>query len=88
MDVLARRELGISPSRAKALVQQVLAVCKWLSPTKKVTVSPDPDDTVFLECAEAAKAHFLVTGNIKHFPARWKYTKVVTVKQFLDLLKS
>jgi len=56
-----------------------------VAPRKKVRVSTDPDDDIFLECAEAAKAHYLVTGNIRHFPDRWKYTKTVTPRQFLDL---
>ena len=88
VDVLGRSELGINPARVKLLLRQLLAECQWLSPTKKVNVSPDPDDNVFLECAEAAKANYLVTGNTKHFPERWKYTKVVTARQFSDLLKS
>jgi uncharacterized protein len=28
----------------------------------------DPDDNIFLECADAARADYLVTGNQKHFP--------------------
>ena len=34
-----------------------------VSPSSIVTVSPDEADNRFLECAEAAKADFLVTGN-------------------------
>jgi predicted nucleic acid-binding protein len=28
----------------------------------------DPDDNKFLECADAARADYLVTGNQGHFP--------------------
>ena len=35
----------------------------------KVRACSDPDDDIFLECAQAASAHYLVTGNGKHFPA-------------------
>jgi predicted nucleic acid-binding protein len=38
----------------------------------------------FLECAQAAAAHFLVTGNAKDFPAAWSSTQIVTSRQFLD----
>jgi predicted nucleic acid-binding protein len=31
-------------------------------------VCSDPDDNCFLECAEAARAEYLITGNTKHFP--------------------
>jgi predicted nucleic acid-binding protein len=44
----------------------------------------DPDDDVFLECAQAAAAHYLVTGNAKDFPTIWASTQIVTARQFLD----
>jgi predicted nucleic acid-binding protein len=40
----------------------------------------DPDDNQFLECAEAAQADYLVTGNIRHFPEVWKETP----REFID----
>jgi len=60
--------------RAEALVAD---------PQIKVNASPDQDDNRFLECAEAAKADFLVTGNKRHFPTNWKNTKVVNAREFL-----
>jgi hypothetical protein len=38
----------------------------------RVTAALDPDDNIFLECAETAEANFLVTGNIRHFPDSWR----------------
>ena len=58
----------------------------WIKPSQRIRACSDPDDDVFLECAHAAKAHFLVTGNLKHFPASWGDTKVVGARQFLDAL--
>ena len=34
--------------------------------------------------AQAARAHYLVTGNAKDFPAKWADTQIVTARQFLD----
>jgi hypothetical protein len=31
-----------------------------------------PDDNIFLECADAARADYLVTGKPWHFPKFWK----------------
>ncbi len=59
----------------------------WVKPSVKVRASSDPDGDVFLECAQAANAHYLITGNVKHFPAAWAGTKVVTPRQFLDGLR-
>jgi putative PIN family toxin of toxin-antitoxin system len=56
----------------------------WVKPTEKVRACTDPDDDIFLECAQAARAHYLVTGNQKDFPVKWADTQVVTARQFLD----
>ncbi len=46
---------------------------------------PDPGDAMFLEVARAGQADCLVTGNLKHFPARKRREiNVVTSAQFLD----
>ena len=58
----------------------------WIKPSQRIRACSDPDDDVFLECAHAAKAHFLVTGNLKHFPGSWRDTKIVSARQFLDAL--
>jgi predicted nucleic acid-binding protein len=70
------------------MLEQLEGIGRLVAPTKKVRVATDPDDNMFLECAEAAKAHYLVTGNARHFPQRWKYTQTVTPRQFVDLFGS
>jgi predicted nucleic acid-binding protein len=50
--------------------------------------SPDEDDNRFLELAEAASAQYLVTGNKRHFPDRWKQTRIVNAREFLEILAS
>jgi predicted nucleic acid-binding protein len=49
-------------------------------------VCPDPDDDVFLECAEAAHADYLITGNLKHFPQYWRNTKVINFRELLNII--
>ncbi len=51
-----------------------------------LTVSPHEPDNWFLECAEAANADYLVTGNTRHFPSRHGHTEIVTPRQFLGLI--
>jgi uncharacterized protein len=55
-------------------------------PERIVAVSPDEPDNRFLECAEAAEADYLVTGNVKHFPKTHKRTEIVTGRRFLNIL--
>jgi hypothetical protein len=45
-------------------------------------------DRQFLECAEAAGADFLVTGNKRHFPARWGDTLVVDARALVEVAAS
>jgi len=85
-DVLGRPELRIR----KGLQQQMLQLIKQhshiLVPTRRFEVTLDPDDNIFLECADAARADYLVTGNQKHFPRFWKKTKVITPREFISLV--
>lgn len=68
-EVLKRPRFGISPD----LVADIIAFVESFGhvtagiPLKKRL--PDPDDEPFLEVALAAKADFLITGNISHYPA-------------------
>ncbi len=84
-EVLARPELRIR----RGLRQQFLQLIKNHSyigaPTKRLEATPDPDDDIFLECADAARADYLVTGNQKHFPKFWKNTKIITPREFISL---
>ena len=56
--------------------------------TKTVACSLDEPDNRFLECAEATSADYLVTGNKRHFPARWEKTEVVNARKLLDELRN
>src|SRR6266853_3358908 len=52
-----------------------------VSPTIRLSASTDDADNRFLECAEAAEADFLMTGNKRHFPERWRTTNVVNARE-------
>ena len=59
-----------------------------MTPATPVIAASDPDDDIFLECAEAAEANYVITGNTKHFPGVWAITKVVTVRQCFETIAS
>ena len=81
------------PKFAKVRFERVQGLLNALSqatvsvPMGTVTESPDEPDNRLLECAEAAEAQYLVTGNKRHFPRRWKKTRVLNARELLDLLK-
>jgi predicted nucleic acid-binding protein len=82
--VLKRPRLAIDFRKAAVAVARIRAIVSVVIPAVRVAAATDPDDNQFLGCAEAAQAHYLVTGNIRHFPEVWKETRVVTPRDFID----
>ncbi len=84
-DVLARQELGIRKRVRQQLLQLTRSHSYIVTPSRRLEVAGEPDDNRFLECADAAKADYLITGNQKHFPRFWKKTKIITAREFISL---
>ncbi len=80
--VLARPKFGLDPARVRRLVEFLRAAALVLEPAFRLAACPHEPDNRFLECAEAAQADYLVTGNQRHFPARWKITTIVNAGEF------
>ena len=84
-DVLSRPELHIRKGLRRQFWQIVENRAHRITPARLPLVTSDPDDNIFLECADAARADYLVTGSPRHFPKFWKKTKVITAREFLTL---
>ena len=84
-EVLARPELRIRKGLRLQLMQLLKNCSYTVAPTRKIEVAIDPDDNNFLECADAAGADYLISGNQRHFPRFWKKTKIVTAREFVSL---
>ena|SRR5271166_1835843 len=85
-EVLARPELKIHKGLRQQLLDLIKKQAQIVKPTRALQVAKDPDDDKFLECADAARADYLVTGNQRHFPKFWKKTKVITSREFLSVV--
>jgi len=85
-EVIRRPRFKRSEEEIANALQAVRQQALWVKPSEEVRACSDPDDDAFLECAQAAKAHFLVTGNLKHFPSDWANTRIVAARQFLEAL--
>jgi len=81
--VLSRPELHIRRGLRHQLLQLVRSRSYSVIPNRRFQVTQDPDDNKFLECADAAGADYLITGNQRHFPKFWKKTKVITPREFI-----
>jgi putative PIN family toxin of toxin-antitoxin system len=84
-DVLSRRELLIRKGLRLQLLQHIKNNVHIVTPSRRLDVCSDPDDNVFLECADNAGADYLISGNRRHFPKFWKKTKIITACEFISL---
>jgi uncharacterized protein len=84
-DVLSRTELAIRKGIRQQLLQLIKNHSHIVTSSRRLEVCTDPDDNVFLECADAARADYLITGNQRHFPRFWKKTKIITTREFISL---
>ncbi len=84
-EVLHRPRLNINPDKVNDALARIRRAGFPVIPTVIVTAASDPDDNIFLECAQTAEAHYLVTGNSKDFPAVWQTTRIVTAREFMEV---
>jgi putative PIN family toxin of toxin-antitoxin system len=83
-EVMRRPRLKRTEEEIQSALRAVRENALWVIPTISIRACTDPDDNIFLECAQAAAAHYLVTGNVRHFPSTYGGTKIVTAREFLN----
>lgn len=84
-DVLARPELRIRKGVRLQLLQLIRNRSFLVEPRRRLEVARDPDDNRFIECADAARADYVITGNRRHFPRFWKGTKIISSREFIEM---
>lgn len=82
--VLRRPKFGIAPRQVGRALHLLRTAARMVRPHRRLEVARDPADNRFLECAEASKADYLVTGNKRHFPKQWRQTHVVHARELLE----
>ena len=84
--VLSRPRFQLSQTQVQSILGLIRKAGTLVHPAHKLTVSPDEPDNRFLECAQMAKANYLVTGNKRDFPRQWKTTAIVNAKELLEII--
>lgn len=84
--VLARPELRIRKGLRLQLLQLIENRASLVSPSQSLEITIDPGDNIFLECADSARADYLITGNQRHFPQFWKKTKIISSREFISIV--
>src|SRR6266849_3854142 len=66
--VLKRPKFAFDARAVDAFLRDLRGVAVMVSPANHVHVALHEPDNRFLECAQAARAQYLATGNKRHFP--------------------
>ena len=85
-EVLRRPRFRLTSQRITESLKAIRKSAVMVRPGKRLRVTSDPEDNKVLECALAAGADYVVMGNIRHFPARFRSIKVLAPRQFLTVL--
>jgi putative PIN family toxin of toxin-antitoxin system len=82
-DVLLRDKFLAVRERATAVLTGLEPHWVPVIAASTAHAASDEDDNRFLECASAAQAEYLVTGNLRHYPAQFESTRIVNARGFL-----
>jgi hypothetical protein len=81
----ARPKFAFPPDEIAAVLAMFRRQGELFHPGGSPAASVDLGDTKFLQCAEAAQADYLVTGNKRHFPEpAYGVTSIVSAGELLD----
>ena len=86
-EVLKRPKFGFDPGTVDTFISELEKNGTMVYPTKRVSISLDEPDNRMLEAASEAKAHYIVTGNKKHFPfPEFEGARIVSPAEFAAIL--
>ena len=85
--VLKRPKFRLDPKAVETFLRDLRNAAVMVRPSQRVSRAPDEPDNRFLECAVAARADYLVTGNKRHFPfSAFEGTRIVRPAEFAQLV--
>jgi uncharacterized protein len=86
-EVLKRPKFRLDPGAVNSFLRDLMRAATLVRPTRRITVASDEPDNRFLECAQKARADYLVTGNTRHFPApAFEGTTIVSPATFAPIV--
>ena len=87
--VISRPKFGFSEKQIADSIKQIIDVSNIIMPVKGIDIiKEDPEDNRILECAQAGKADYIVSGdrhllNLKNY----KSIRIIRTKQALDIIQ-
>lgn len=85
-EVLGRACLGLNERAIFGSMKRLKKSAVLVEPRRQVRICTDAEDNKFLECALEARADYVVTGNVRHFPVQFQDIRVIRPSQFLTAL--
>ncbi len=87
-EVLSRPGFGIDVGEIVRILRQIETFAEFCRAVPLPESLPHPGDNALLEVAISAELECLVTGNLKHFPAkRRRGVRVLSPREFLDYIR-
>jgi putative PIN family toxin of toxin-antitoxin system len=83
-EVLARPKFAFLREASRRMLDDLGARAQRTVAGAAATLALDEDDNRFIECAQAAQAEYLVTGNLRHYPPAWGATTAVNARGLFD----
>jgi len=85
-EVLQRRKFKLDVDYVVQSLSAFRAAAVLVNPRIQIVAARDPDDDKILECAIAAKADYMVTGNIRDSAKQFRGVSVLPPRGFLNVL--
>ncbi|ETX00435.1 MAG: hypothetical protein ETSY1_11195 [Candidatus Entotheonella factor] len=86
-EVIRRPRFAFPEEIVERFMEELTTSALIVEPVTRITVSSDDPDNRFLECALAASADYLVTGNLRHFPTlEFEGVRIVSPAVFAQAL--
>jgi putative PIN family toxin of toxin-antitoxin system len=87
-EVLQRRKFRFEADHITESLRVFREAAFLVTPLERFAVARDADDNKVVECAVQARANYVVTGNLRDFPASFREIAVVSPRSFLNILGS
>jgi len=87
-EVLHLPKFQFDKGRVEILMDYIHKIAVLVNSIPLSNTMSDPDDVPFLEVAVSGGAEYLVTGNIRHFPAKYGNVQIITPAELIDRYRS
>ena len=85
-EVLYRPKFKLEPHLVRAALEIIRSSSTMVEPKRHARKAKDKKDNRFLAAAAAAGAGYIITGNTRHFPDRYRKSRIVTPAEFITVI--